>query len=527
MKMIKIFTTAVLVLTVSGALANAELAQGTWGSLSLDVESVMYSNLINGATGFSVLREGNYSVHNMKFGFEKDLGGLKLESGLAARITDDTLVDNNRFEVRRWYMGLGAMGMPVEYSLKLGDVYGELSNYTFSQSLFGLSGYLQFKDFMFKPIYGRQNEAKENLNYRRDSYGFRAEQVLFDKVSVGFNYVDTKDDEGSVDNDSNISQLEENSVYSIDMRTMISRNLVISGNYAQSDYEEKKSSVTEKGTAYNIRTVYRAGALMASGEYEVTGSSFNSISGYTTKDREVMSGSVRYRFLKRIDMILSYENMSNNLNGALPYKTTISIPALRSDIMLGRGLNMNLGYKQRVSESDDTAATVDRKALTYMLGMDYRYAGTNFALDTRMTENTDKKNTDNEYDNIYYRISGRGNYRLKDKDIKILPVLIYSLSQDDLNAGKKDKSASITAGTGVVLSRSWELDVKNILNQVERSSTGKDTARNTIRVGILYRFSGEAERTLEANYSFVDHDPDGSAEDYSETVLEFSANLKF
>lgn len=497
------------------------------GGVSLDLDSSVYTNMISGEESSSILREGSYSVHDLSMRYTRDIEAVRIETGVSGRISDDIYESDERFRLNRWYVGLNSLGRPLEYNLKVGNVYGELSDYTFSQALTGLSGYIQLRDFTLKPVYGTQHYAENNIRYRRDTLGLSAGQIITDRLSLSVNFAEVKDIEGSVKDDADIDALEENSVRSLDINFDPSRNISFSGSYAQSAYEEKKGSLKEEGEAYKIATGFLAGEFRMNADYEYASPSFNSLGGYAVGDRKRVGGVASYRLFNRAEVRVSYENFRNNLEGSLPYSTIVSVPSFSSLINIRRGMSMEAGYRERISVSDDSPKTVDRITRSYTAGINWRLRSISFNANGGLSGNTDKKDSANNYDNISARIGGRGSFPLGNGGLRVMPSLIYSYSRDALESGDNDTSLSVNAAASFLLSENWGFDLRNNNSDIRRESTSTNSKRNTFTALVRYRFSEELSRSIEASYTMMDFTGDTKDKDFSERVFRLSSTLRF
>lgn len=490
--------------------------------LRMNLRSRVYSNLVEGATTYSILEEGNFNTHDISLNYSGSYENSSFSGGVRARASNDRAAYRDEFNINRWFAGFESYSGGLEYGLAVGDVYAGFSDLVFSRSVTGALGQAGIGGFNFQPVYGIQHSASEDSRYRRDSMGFRASQEITGDWEAGFSYAVTRDDEDSMDDDNDIIPLEENTIYGFDLGGSLTENLFFHYSRASSDYRESLSDTDAEDSAYKLRGDYRTRDFNFSGEYSVAGSEFNSLSGYSDRDRKVTALNAGYRFGRRANARLSYERYNNNLDDRLEYTTFVSAPRVRTDIRLLEDLIMNVDLRSRNIESDDTRTTVDRKFSSRGGGVRYSLGTTNLGLNYTRSKNTDENDSNNDYNSDALSLSGSGSYTLKEGAVRLSPALSYRRTKRERGTGDTDKSSGYNlsfnsrfTGTGTV----------GLTHSKNSRDGGTTNTRNSVRVS--YFIAGHTGRTIELEYSVRDNDSGEDDTSYTDKFFQAGMNVRF
>ncbi len=488
----------------------------------MNLRSNIYHNLVDGATSYSILEEGTYNTHNISVNYSARQGNNSFNSGISARATNDEAAYRDDFKVHRWFAGFDSHTNDLEYGLTVGYVYGSFSDLVFSRAVTGGMGHFNVGGFSFQPVYGMQYGAVKDSMYRRNSMGFRAAQELGEGWNAGFSYALTSDDEDSMDDDNEIVPVEKNTVYGFDITGMLYENLTMRLDTAWSGREEEISDIEEEGRAYKLRADYRTRTFSLGGEYSVAGSSFSSLSGYADRDRRVRAFSAGYRFADFANARFSYETYNNNIDDNLEYTTAVSAPRLRTDFRLTGNIMLNLDLRSRKIESDDRDTTVNRRFKARGGGIRYAIGTSNMGFNYTLSENEDKNDSGNDYEEDALSLTAGGSYRIKEGAVRLSPSASYRQSIRERSAGDRDRSSGYTLALN---GRFSDIAAAGISHSCSRRSGGSTSSR--VAMSFSYFIAGNTGRALELEYSVRDNDSGEKDTSYTDSVLRAGTSLRF
>jgi hypothetical protein len=519
----RIAATSMIIAATASAARTAAAAD-----FKFSVESRIYSNMISGSTEQAVLRDGLFHEENLNIGYlRKTAGGVTIKSAVAARVTSDRAVARRDFEIRNYF--ISARDRDNTNSAVLGDSYVGFSKYTFSRNIEGLVGTLTFGRTAVIPVYGRTAKGENNVSYERSARGVRIQHSFTQKSRIGAGYVSSSDNKSSVSDDTSIFALEENTVSGFDGVFEAGR-FIFEGEFASSDYNDQKSSGRESDTAWRVKTVYRKPALRAEGEYEVVGSSFNTLSGWASKDRAVAKTRLLWNTNPWLDTDMSYEILRNNLNGAQAYTESAVIPKIAFTIVPSGKTNFFLSHSVRTSSSDDIPKTLNRDVATTGAGVNlicgvWRPA---FTFETNNTR--DHAAPVNNFNNTYADISLRTSIDTAGA-WKLLPTIGWRSTSDKYDANPAEDTA--TTLTLRALARSpGNLEIAGFYTGTRTDRRSSATVLNRRNLGgeALMKIAAADDKTLSLSYNSSDYEQtaaNGTTTSYGEKIIETRLRMKF
>lgn len=500
----------------------------TASDFKFNLESRLYSNMISGSTEQAVLREGTFHEENLNLGyFRKNQGGITIKAGAAVRITSDRAVSKKDFDLRNYFFSI--YDRNDKNSVTLGDSYVGFSKYSFSRNIGGLAGVLKFGRTSLTPVYGRTAKGENNVSYARTAQGARIEHSFAERLKIGASYVSSSDDKSSVADDTAIFAREENAVTVFD-GTFAAGRFAFEGEFASSDYKEQKSARRENDSAWRVKTVYRKPSVRAEGEYEVVGSSFNTLAGWASKDRAITKARLLWNTAPWLDTDLSHETLRNNLNGALAYTETAAIPKIAFTIAPSRAANFFVSHSVRTGISDDAAKTVNRDVTTTGAGANFIFGQWKPAVTFETNKTQDRAAPINNFINTYADLSLRASLDAP-AAWKIHPTLGWRATSDKYDANpNEDTGNTLTLRTIARSPKYVEIAGFFTDTKTERRTSNTKLGRRNLGAETLFKLSGSDDKTLTLAYNSNEYEQTaaaGTTTSYGEKIIETRLRLKF
>lgn len=493
-----------------------------------NIESRIYSNMISGSTEQAVLREGTFHEENLNIGYlRKSQGGLTIKAGAAARVTSDRAVLKKDFDLRNYFLSI--YDRDDKNSVTLGDSYVGFSKYSFSRNIEGLAGTLKFGRTSLMPVYGRTAKGENNVSYARTAQGARIERSFSERAKIGASYISSSDDKSSVADDTAIFAQEENAVMGFD-GTFAAGRFTFEGEFASSDYKEQKSARRENDSAWRLKTIYRKSSVRAEGEYEVVGSSFNTLAGWAAKDRAVTKARLLWNTAPWLDTDLSYETLRNNLNRSRTYAESATIPKIAFTIAPSRAANFSVSHSIRTSASDDAAKTVNRDVTTTGVGANFIFGQWKPAATFETNKMQDRAAPINNFVNTYADLSLRTSLDAP-AAWKIHPTLGWRVTSDKYDANPNEDTGNtltlraFARSPGNVEIAGFFTDTKT-----ERRSSNTKLSKRNLGAETLFKLAGSDDKTLTMAYNSNEYGQtaaNGITTSYGEKIIETRLRIKF
>ncbi|MDI6757255.1 MAG: hypothetical protein QME32_04455 [Endomicrobiia bacterium] len=519
-----IVVSSLIAATMMAALPSSAVAS----DFKFNIESRIYSNMLSGSTEQVVLKEGTFHEENLNLGyFRKNQGGITIKAGAAARITSDRAVSKKDFDLRNYFFSI--YDRNDKNSVTLGDSYVGFSKYTFSRNIEGISGALKFGRTSLTPVYGRTAKGENNVSYARMAQGARIERSFSERAKIGASYVSSSDDKSSVADDTAIFAREENAVTGFD-GTFAAGRFSFEGEFASSDYKEQKSARRENDSAWHVKTIYRKPSVRVEGEYEVVGSSFNTLAGWAAKDRAITNARLLWNTAGWLDTDLSYETRRNNLNGALAYTETAAIPKVAFTIAPSRAANFSVSHSVRTSASDDAAKTVNRDVTTTGAGANFIFGQWKPAANFETNKTQDRAAPINNFVNTYADLSLRASLDAP-AAWKIHPTLGWRATTDKYDANpNEDTGNTLTLRTIARGPKHVEIAGFFTDTKTDRRSSNTKLGRRNLGAETLFKLAGSDDKTLSLAYNSNEYEQTaaaGTTTSYGEKIIETRLRLKF
>jgi hypothetical protein len=298
--------------------------------------------------------------------------------------------DNPRIEPRRDVR-------VKEYSLKVanpenlllfGDFYGELSPFTLSNTLEGLTAEIQPSDrFNMKYIAARQYDADEAAGkYQRNVYGVKLDTFLFmrsaiiSNARVGVQAVTTQDDSSTLSSASTLQDLR-NSVFSIDGDLSFTKGFSMNYEFARSFYLEDEDAADVKdqssGNSFHVAPQMQWRDTVVRHVYNYTQPDFYTESGSASPDKIQHLTTVDHRVNQQVSLSLMHNYYWDHLtNSDLTKRTINDEKTVSMNIM---PLTSRKTFRTRVHtsfntrDSDDRANSAESQTLTMGFAVNDRW----------------------------------------------------------------------------------------------------------------------------------------------------------
>lgn len=488
---------------------------------NLNIRSNLYSNLIEGSTDFSLLEEGNFNTHDISAGYSRSYERSRIRGSISARATNELYAYRDEFSILRWNLAYEGETDNLAYGIIAGEIYETFSDMVFSRALTGGGGYAEIGNIRISPVYGYQYSAEDDIRYRRDTYGGRVSGELPLGIRAGVSFAHTEDDKDSAEDTQGIIPIEKNTVFGFDLNGNFLDSLDISFSWASSEFFESLEDTKMEDTAYRLRADYRMRNLSLGGEYSLAGSSFSSLSGYADRDREVRSLSAGYRFGRRGNARISYEEYRNNLDEQLSFTTRVRSPRFRGDLRVTDRIIMSLDLRSRSIDSDDAANTVDRYFSSRNLSLRYSAGRANLALGYSLSDNTDKNDATRDYEERGVSLSAGSSFTLMDGDLRVSPSLSFRRSIRERGPWDESEFSSLNISVNGSLSDYFGLRVSH-----SRNDRDDDLKSRRNSIGGSYFIGGERNRTVEVEY-IVFSNESAAGNDYTDKIFRAGLNMRF
>ncbi|MFH1715566.1 MAG: hypothetical protein ABH857_05195 [Elusimicrobiota bacterium] len=510
--------------------SSAKVIESDCGTARFEYNYEIYRNLITGATYQSYLDNGIFNTHDVyleisdKLDLYTDYGVL-----MNLRITDDKTVNENEFTLQDYQMYFKKENARID----IGNLYTLFSKYSLSQRLDAVRANIDYSGFQFIPLYGRKWRGEDNVRYTRYVTGTAVKKDLGKNTVISMQYVSTMDDEFSVTVDTGIPFREKDRVFSASITAYPLRGLFVESEAAFSKYSQFDNAVDKyihdetKGSAFRTQAMYRNEILNSSLEYEITTSSFSSLSGWAYSDRERVKINFGRNILDNTYLSYGFETYHDNVDNANELTKQTSINKIVLSMPITDFSEMDIEYSQRRISTNDAPKTVYsvRDALALSSLIDYKsyklYFNSDFSIDR------DEASLNNDFENLYYDFRLTKDFILN--DFTLSPGIGFQRSAEkEIATTNKDKSATINMDMNAALFSVWNIFMGYSINNNTLAISNVSFDRTLFNLGISYMFMEEEQGRIGIDYSAMEYaDRNISLNDYNEYVFKVIFMLMF
>ena len=533
-----------------------------------------YYNQLSGNKDNAQLDEGPQFLQELDLTLlHHGKNGREFEMVFNTRLTDDKYVDTEHASIVDFHVNISNQG----YLFTLGDYLGTLSDFTFNQALRGVYFEKEFQDLKGLKIIalaGIQNDRweafwkhLENQSYDRYYEGIRVSFVPTEPLTIGFNFINGKDDPGSV-SDSTSPSLE-NRVGSVDFALSLMENaLNFNGEAAWSWFKatserggeleevvnERLKSVTDG--AYRLGGDFTKGMFTVHAGYSRVEPKFQSIGGISSPDTEEYFATLGLNPWPMVSLELGYRGARNNLDGQLETTTRHKMPEFSITFQEIPHLdNLTVGFKFSRSSTDTGDDSVDNDTDTAGMTADYSIYGFNISAEGEIRDEKDHVDAMNHVKTHSFgfrldRAFTKGSFQFspyvgfewerqrgKTAGSSQTPIDVEGVEQLEVTSGDITVmvletlryTRTYTAGCQMNLGKDWDADVaySYIDEDVNTAGGGNDSETTTLDVSLTYRIFGHEDKLLGLYYKLEDHNYELGNDDYKEEIYGFQLTKRF
>jgi len=498
--------------------------------------------------------------------------GREFEMVFNSRLTDDKYVDTEHASIVDFHINISNQ----TYLFTLGDYLGTLSDFTFNQALRGVyleKAFPELKGLKIIALAGIQNDRweafwkhMENQSYDRYYEGLRVSFVPVGPLTIGFNFINGKDEPGSVSDSANPSL--ENRVGSADFALSLMDNaLNLSGEAAWSwfkatnenggEFEEAANehpgSITD--AAYRLGGNFTRGMFTMHAGYSRVEPDFRGIGGISTPDTEEYFASMGLNPWPQVTLELGYRGARDNLDGRLETTTRHEMPEVSITFQeIPHLKNLTVGFKFSRSSTDTGNDSVDTDTDTAGMTVDYGIYGFNISAEGEIRDEKDRVDAMNHVKTHSFgfrldRAFSKGSFqfnpyvgfeweRQRGKTPgSQAPITIDGVEQWEVTSADIPVSIletlrytrTYTAGCQMTLGNDWDanMDYSYIDEDVNAAGGGNDSKTTTFDVNLTYRILGHEDKLLGLYYKLEDHNYELGNDDFKEQVYGFQLTKRF
>jgi len=533
-----------------------------------------YYNQISGNKENAQLDEGPQFLQELDLTLlHHGKNGREFEMVFNSRLTDDKYVDTEHASIVDFHINVSHQG----YLFTLGDYLGTLSDFTFNQALRGVYLEKEFPDLKGMKVIalaGIQNDRweafwkhLENQSYDRYYEGIRVSFVPTGPLTVGFNFINGKDDPGSVSGSTSPSL--ENRVGSLDFALALLDNaLNLNGEAAWSWFKstserggeleeavnQRMKSVTD--AAYRLGGDFTKGMLTVHAGYSRVEPKFQSIGGISSPDTEEYFAMLGLTPWPVVSFGIGYRAARNNLDGQLETTTRHKMPEFSVTFQEIPHLeNLTVGFKFSRSSTDTGNDTVDNDTDSAGMTVDYSLYGFNISAEGEIRDEKDHVDALNHVkthsfgfrlDRSFERGSvlfspyigfewerQRGRATAGDSS----PIDIEGVEQLEVTNGNiaivvletLRFTRTYTAGCQMNLGSDIDAEIaySYIDEDVNAAGGDNDSKTTTLDMNLTYRILGNEDNLLGLYYKLEDHNYKLGNDDYKNQVYGLQLTKKF
>jgi len=487
----------------------------------------LYAASIRGNRELSLLNEGNHFVQELDLTLRHRLGeNANFEGTLSTRWTDDPKVDPEHFALQRFSLRF----FGKDYEAVAGDFLTTFTPFTLSVPLRGVSGWKEFTLLkglratgvagLFKGRWEELWGTLPNESFDRWVEGIRLEQRFTDRISVGVNFLNARDDASSRPRAKAFATPVSNQVVSLDARVDAARWLSVEGEAAHSwnDPDTRTRGGRREDGAFQVSARSRIGDLRATGRYMRVEPNFASAGSFTFADQEEVLLKADYDPLRQVSVGASLMRSRDNLDGQKATTTTLTTPEVRLGLhdLPGLGaLALDLRHRIREGQSDDDlldqvtrTTTVD---LFHQLGPVRASGGYEHQAKEDFTDPARNARVDLVF------LSADARFPLWGMDVAPLLRLEW-FTEKRLRARQRETTRSGEAGVRVDLPRWAILEVNYRLSDTSAFISAEDLTRKAVKAELSYRVLGRDDRLLTVSYERRENDFADNFRDYDEVI---------
>ncbi len=453
----------------SGQISGSILTQIDYAQVSGNRSKSFLNN------GWDYLSEINLNLQ------EKLWRNYNLEGQLMLRKTDNPRIEPRRdVRVKEYVLKI----MNPDNLFLYGDFYTELSPFTLSNSLEGLTAEIQPNESLaMKYIVARKNAADEAAGqYQRNVYGAKMDTFLFthspaiSKARLGVQAITFQDDSSTLARTSSLEDLK-NSVFSFDGEFSFTRGFSVNYEFARSFYLEDEDDADLKdqssGNSFHVAPQVQWRDTMIRHVYNYTQPDFHTEGGSASPDKIQHLTTLDHRFNRQAALSLMHNYYWDHLAGSSLTKRTIydekTVSLNLVPIAARESLRTRWYTSFNIRNSDDQANSAESETLTlgFALNDQWRETDIGFSYEYRAF-NHEADDSQNDYFNRF------GITLSREYDVFARRLYLSMAPSVDIRRTKRDENKDVN----VNMSFSGQYDLMDgLLSRFGHNLVDSDNAR--------------------------------------------------
>ena len=460
------------------------------------------------------------------------------EIDLDTRLTSDARLDADDASPKKIYL----QRQSPETLLRVGDFYGNFSQYSLSQNLKGLIFSLEGSEenpWSFTTLGGTYKPRweqvwKDEESELKDTY-FYGTRIGREKGSLKahFNYVFTDEFRmGGVDENTSRASTDivHNNLLSFDWNFRPVSGLDLSGENSISKYHTTVRDNTDWGNAHRVLGRFRVKQLRTQLEYERTPSDFHTPGGSASSDR------ARYRirnnyYLGEHEVFFNHTNYHDNTQETLATTTHVDSPELgftARNLLNRRTLSSTVRIIHRRLYQEDHSQDERTDTITY--SMEDRFGPFRPALEYEFRKVNPRKD-ENDSGEKTQAITLRGNSYHRNDIWTIRPSLAvrFEQTEDKGAAGARGTNKNLiwTGGISGDFKKDLRFNLASTISRADNYVLDADTARRTVRASLDYNIGGNRDNVLGFEYEGNSNSYSLNDTDYHEKIWKMKWTRRF
>lgn len=505
-----------------------------------------------------------YTNNNLSLFAQKKLeNGLNYEIQMTDRFTTDpALTIRDDVHITSFYTSLGR---PNVWLLRAGDIYPNLSRYSFIRSAQG--GLAQYNRDLgdnlvvrLSGVLGSVERAREAATLRRAAVGSAAtlesRRVVRGRPSwtIGHRFAAASDQLGSVDNARSLPDLQVD-VHTVAYTAQLPHGFNLNGENGWSKgTSDRRTLRYRNGYAWSTNInwikpsptpyvgIRRLAPFAAQAYWELVDPYFQSPLGNVAANQLRWGGLTNHRFNENIDWTLSFLRFEDNVRNqglvTTASRTSNAVVNMRPFRLFGaspawtdylpgsvRDIRTKLDFRYNLRDASNNS--VNQKIEDYIYQVLYMNWGWNFTGDYQFQIIDDDVVPSAEHRLQAYGIRMARSFLWREWNMRFFPTLGYRISRDRaLITGTSTRLQTTNFGMAV----NWEelsAMVNYTISDADKAPSGNDYVLKRVRTSLTYKpylypnFSG----TL--TYGYVDDDDELQSRSYRQTETRLAVSYIF
>ncbi len=527
----------ILILAPAGSTCAAEEPVAQKPSIHGENVLLGAENRTGGGVGKAAIHPGHLLTEEFKLNFDLPLEDeWNCTTNVHLRKSDDPQIS-----IRRDFRLLGYTTDIYNKLLRftVGDLFGDLSQYTMTQPLDGLQAVVKTESAEIKTVAGISQREDEGGIFRRYALGQRAELLLVKEYgpvkdfAAGFNIASSYDDPKSIVN-INAVPASSNLVGSISSRALLfdmtQFDLELAKSYLAVDQDTSQSSYTDKvlGDAVRLNTTTKISkkAKFRFG-YDWVTAGFNTLSGSAVPDRSNLTSRLDYRFntewASEFGYRMSFDRLSKS---SLDKRTFTHVPRVAlnwtpaNSIFFLNDIYSRWYWEMRSRVAEDApSGQTHFTANEVGVDNDFRASRVNFNLGGNIRTEDDRLNKVNG--RVFYTAYMGARMNENISMVSVSPSLRWQFTYDDkLKEGGRDFVQSVIESLALDIPNIARFEQRFSVETASRLAYDSDTAKFNIYCGLDYRINKTDDNILRLSYERTDFLHPSSLERFKETSFQ-------